>query len=146
MKKLSRNLILALFLLIFLVFLPSISMAVPAAPDVSQVQQPDGTKIEVLLGGDEWFNWVETVKGYTISQDENGYWYYVLEYDGRLPILDSTYAHEAPPDGLQKHIRPEVEKSLIPPTIERGTHTPLGRQHKDSMDQMEPLTEIPCLF
>lgn len=47
-----------------------LAMAVPAAPDLSVVSQPDGTEIEVYVKGDEWQNWVETPKGHTVARDK----------------------------------------------------------------------------
>jgi hypothetical protein len=82
-------------------------MPAPAAPDVSEVLQPDGTVINVYLKGDEWLNWVETIDGYNISRGEDGFWYYVIEYIGKTPVLDSVKAHEKAHDGRKKHLRPK---------------------------------------
>ncbi len=82
-------------------------MPVPAAPDVSEVQQPDGTVVKVYLKGDEWLNWVETIDGYTISRGKDGVWYYVVEYIGKMPVLDSIKAHENAPGERKRHLRPK---------------------------------------
>ncbi len=82
-------------------------MSAPAAPDESAVRQPDGTVVNVYLKGDEWLNWVETIDGYTISRGEDGCWYYVVEYIGKSPVLDSIKAHEKAPDGRKRHLRPK---------------------------------------
>jgi len=40
--------------------------AVPADPTPREVTQPDGTKIQVRLRGDEFFHWTETPNGYAV--------------------------------------------------------------------------------
>lgn len=55
------------------------SFAVPAAPVIFEISQPDGTTFKAKQEGDEWLNWVETEDGYTIIQDETtGWWYYAI--------------------------------------------------------------------
>ncbi len=82
------------------------SYAVPAAPGISEIAQLDGTGFSARIKGDEWNNWVETVDGYSIDKGDDGYWYYILYYDGNTPVFSNTYAHEVPPMGVEEHIRP----------------------------------------
>lgn len=79
----------------------------PAAPESSKVVQPDGTVVTVVLRGDEWKNWVETIEGYTIAKGKDGYWYYVTGYEGKVPILSGIKANETIREGLERHIRPQ---------------------------------------
>ena len=58
-------------------------LAVPAAPIVAIITQPDGTTFEARAWGDEHSNGVETVDGYTVLKDEqSGFWHYA-EMDAR---------------------------------------------------------------
>ena len=42
--------------------------------------QPDGTKVECLSSGDEFYNWVHDDKGYTIVRSQiDGFLYYAKE-------------------------------------------------------------------
>jgi len=82
----------------------------PASPDIVEGRQPDGTVIKMYLKGDERINWVETEEGYTIAQDEKGYWRYVQKYEGKKPVLSEIPADKAPPEGLRKNIRPVLVK------------------------------------
>ena len=50
------------------------AVAVPAYPGKIKAVQPDGTEIEIVLQGDEHFNWARTTDGYTLLRDENNYW------------------------------------------------------------------------
>ena len=47
--------------------------AIPADPTPGQVTQPDGSKLTVVLHGDEFFNYLTTLDGYTIVKNEAGY-------------------------------------------------------------------------
>ncbi|MBF0338132.1 MAG: M6 family metalloprotease domain-containing protein, partial [Nitrospirae bacterium] len=97
---------LVLFVLCFALGIPALSVAAPANPGVSELEQPDGSIVMVILRGDEWSNRVETVRGYTISRGSDGYWYYVTGYDAdNKPVLSSIHAHEEPV-GLIKHVSP----------------------------------------
>ncbi len=97
----------------------SILLAMPADSGISEIYQPDGTSIKIHLRGDEWLNWIETIQGYTIAKSKDGYWRYVSSYDPgqkksiSSPVLFSKSAHENPPVGLEKHIRP-AKPSLAP--------------------------------
>jgi M6 family metalloprotease-like protein len=65
--------------------LADVTRAVPANPAPSQVTQPDGTGIVILLKGDENAHWNETEDGYLIKRDEpTGVWHYVTE--SGLPV------------------------------------------------------------
>ena len=51
----------------------------------SQITQPDGTTIDVLLTGDEFHNWVHNEDGFTIIQDDvTGYWCWARAENGNL--------------------------------------------------------------
>ena len=53
------------------------AMAVPAFPAQTEMAQPDGKKIRILMKGDEFFSWTETADGYaTIKDPKDGYWKY----------------------------------------------------------------------
>ena len=82
----------------------------PASPDITEAHQPNGIVIKVYLKGDERISWVETEEGYTIAQDEKGYWRYVQRYIGKKPVLSEIPAEKAPPEGLRKNIRPAPTK------------------------------------
>ena len=60
--------------------------AVPAIPYPVQVTQPDGTKLTVRIHGDEFFNYNTTVDGYTVVQNNTGYYVYAtLQNDVIVP-------------------------------------------------------------
>jgi len=61
-------------------------MAAPAAPIVHELTQPDGSTFVARQWGDEWSNGYETLAGYTILQNLDGWW---------------VYAEQAPDESLQ---------------------------------------------
>ncbi|MDR1974033.1 MAG: M6 family metalloprotease domain-containing protein [Bacteroidales bacterium] len=67
MKYLSTLLLLSSFLM------SSVLFGVPANPNPIEKTQPDGTKITVLLKGDEKIHWMETQDGYTLMYNEEKY-------------------------------------------------------------------------
>ena len=89
------------------------SYATTAAPGTAVMKQPDGNKFKVVQKGDEWSNWVETSEGYSIAQKTDGYWYYVKEYNGKMPVISSIYAHQKPSLNLQKHMQPTSRPSSL---------------------------------
>jgi M6 family metalloprotease-like protein len=116
-----NNRIFCLFLFLFLIqfCFAGTAFSVPAAPDIFEVRQPDGHVFQARLRGDEWNNRIETVEGYSIKKDIDGYWYYVWYFERDMPVLSNTYAHEAPLASLRKHIRPEKEFLRLPPGLSR---------------------------
>jgi len=52
------------------------SFSVPAYPHPVEITQPDGSKITIVLKGDESLHWYESVDGYTLLKNDKG----ILEY------------------------------------------------------------------
>lgn len=67
--------------------------AVPAYPGTSKVQQPDGTYVTIRLVGDEWCHFHTTADGYSVVQDDRGYYVYAEKKDGRLQAT-TRVAHD----------------------------------------------------
>ena len=67
--------------------------AVPAYPGTSKVQQPDGTYVTIRLVGDEWCHFHTTADGYSVVQDDRGYYVYAEKKDGRLQAT-ARVAHD----------------------------------------------------
>lgn len=81
--------------------------AAPAAGNEVSVRQPDGTSFILKARGDEWNNWTETVDGYSVQQNCDGFWYYLRGYgESGEAIFDATSADKSPPSDLTKHIVP----------------------------------------
>ena len=68
--------------------------AIPADPTPAQVHQPDGTKLTVVLHGDEFFNFLTTSDGYTVVKNDAGFYTYAC-LDGDNLVAGDCIAHDA---------------------------------------------------
>ncbi|MDD5021664.1 MAG: M6 family metalloprotease domain-containing protein [Endomicrobiaceae bacterium] len=66
-----------IFIIFILFFLSEFLFAVSAYKNAIELIQPDGSKINVRLFGDEFYHWYEDSEGYTILKDaSSGKWVY----------------------------------------------------------------------
>ncbi len=86
---------------------PALSLAVPAAPDVVEERQPDGSTFRARLWGDERSHGWQTDQGFTILRDRTtGYWHFARRGGtGRLERAPERPGIEAPPRGLGRGLR-----------------------------------------
>lgn len=101
-------------LLAGLAFWPlSSALAVPADPTPREVVQPDGTKVQVRQRGDEHFHWNETVDGFAVAQDSDGFWKYAKPAPDKAafqPIADARVGTADPvARGLKQHALPAAK-------------------------------------
>jgi len=87
--------------------------ACPASPEVFDLTQPDGSTFPARLWGDEWFNGLETIDGYPILEQEDGWWVYAeLSKDKKAfqPALarddSALVVGISSPAGLKTNVRP----------------------------------------
>lgn len=71
-------------------------IAVPAYPGIIETTQPDGTKIRIVLQGDEHNNWAVTPDGYTLLRNSDNYWTIAQQdYNGWLTPSDILYRNNS---------------------------------------------------
>jgi M6 family metalloprotease-like protein len=116
----NRKIISLLIFLLAVFGSNNIAMAVPAAPDLFDIAQPDGIVFKARLAGDEWNNWLETYKGYTVDKGGDGFWYYISRFDNDKPVLSRIRAHEIPQIVLGKHLRPDKDFIRAPASGKEG--------------------------
>ena len=86
---------------------PFEAYAVPAAPLIHTLSQPDGSNFKARQWGDEFLNGWETEDGYTILFDkERKRWTYAVKEEGRLVSSSTLVKEDTRPLGTPKHIRP----------------------------------------
>lgn len=111
-----------LHLLIIVLWLHIASlMAIPAHPGTAQVLQPDGTSVTLRLCGDEWQHYTTTADGYTVVQDQQGYYVYAALQDGLLVPTTQvardadqrTAAEQAWLAGTQKHLAALIPDDML---------------------------------
>ncbi len=83
MKKKSTIILLITF--IFILLISNNLNAIPAYPFPIEFIQPDGSKINILLKGDEKVKWAETIDGYSLMFNKTGtYEYATLDTEGNM--------------------------------------------------------------
>lgn len=82
-----------LFLVALLLCVNSL-LAVPAHPNATRVQQPDGSFLTIRLCGDEWMHFTVTADGYSVVKDSRGYYVYA-ELKGSQLQPTAQVAHDA---------------------------------------------------
>lgn len=92
--------------------------AAPAAPDLLEATQPDGSTFKLRKRGDEFQNWTETEAGYTVLKNrKTKEWEYAIKQaDGRLTRSGEKVVPQLqPPVHLPRHLKPlrniEAEKA-----------------------------------
>lgn len=96
-------------ILIFLFFIFYGLKASPGYPYPVEIIQPDGTKITLLIKGDEFCRYKTTLNGYIVAENEDGFYYYADYNSGKLSL--STHrvtSSKAPLSGYAKSIPKDV--------------------------------------
>jgi M6 family metalloprotease-like protein len=112
----------------------------PAAPLVVVLSQQDGTTFNAIQRGDEYRNWIETLDGHTVVND-NGTWFYAeSDQAGGLRATSHAVGSTSPAvlQSIPLHVAPERDpESLVPRTIRKI-------QRNDSVpDKQAPLALSP---
>ena len=71
------------------VLLAQASQAAPSRVEPMELGQPDGSTFMARQFGDEWSHHVETVDGYSIVQDPEGWWHmpYWIMASSKPPLI-----------------------------------------------------------
>lgn len=98
---------------VWIVLSASPAFAVPAAPTIHALAQPDGRTFDARQWGDEWNHGWETAEGYSILRDEaSRYWVYAVRDDtGKLMQSLAVVGQNQPPAGVPPRLRPAPEVS-----------------------------------
>lgn len=100
-------------ILLFFVF-SSFVFSAPYDGDEFELKQPDGTYVKILVYGDEYYQRVESLDGYTLIRDIKTGWicYAKLSKNGELISTGVIYKEEGkskPPKGIKKHLKESSE-------------------------------------
>ena len=103
--------------------------AVPADPTPIQVTQPDGTKLTVVLHGDEFIHYNTTVDGYTIVKNGAGFYTYATVDGGRLVPSDRIARDAAQRTAADRVALKSIPKGLTDPSKVRAGSQMQGRRN-----------------
>ncbi len=110
MKKLYSIIVCAVFMLTAYV---QVSYSAPAYPNPIEFKQPDGSIITIILKGDEKVKWAETLDGYTILNNRDGYYEYAYHNDeGDLVLSGIKVTQESKRDTATRTFLQNVSKGL----------------------------------
>lgn len=88
-----------------LILISLVARAGKADPTPFEVTQPDGTKLMVILRGDEHFSWMTTLDGALVMQTANGYYIAKIDRAGSL-MPTKQLAHNI-------NVRTKAERKLV---------------------------------
>jgi len=102
--------------LLLAVLLPMQLLAAYQENLTQKVVQPDGSVLELLASGDEFFSYLHDANGYTIIQGADGYYYYAIRESEK--VVPSTYrvdSYNPAALGLEKKvmISPELYRKRV---------------------------------
>ena len=115
MKKEKLTILIALLLI-----MAQIAYAIPAIPDPVTFTQPDGNTLTVLIKGDERIHWHETMDGYTLLYNQEGYLTYAqLDEDENLQSSDYIASNIEERDIVVHSFLNTIEKNLFYSDIQK---------------------------
>ncbi|MEE4177238.1 MAG: M6 family metalloprotease domain-containing protein [Bacteroides sp.] len=93
-------------LLLLLFFLLPLRLFAAYQENVPQrVVQPDGSVLELLASGDEFFNYLHDDQGYTVISGKDGFYYYAIKVNDQIVASDLRVGQHDPRSlGLQKRL------------------------------------------
>ena len=97
--------------LFFLLLITGSAFAVNVENDTVTIEQPDGKSYQMYLTGDEFFMRIHDASGYIITQEPDGYFYYVREWNNDKWIASEFKVGSVNPltTNLQTWLIPPVE-------------------------------------
>jgi len=118
-------------ILLFLLLVLAVSLfAVPASPEPVVIKYDDGSTLTVFLKGDENFHWHETLDGFQVKENINGYFEYVQKGLHKTNILSGIFAHDPDiRDSKETSLVSQLSKDIIVPeniTKKTGMRAPLS--------------------
>ena len=106
-------------IIISLLFYTTLS-ATPAAPDLMTFEQPDGSKCNGFLKGDEYFSWIQTGdKEVVIKNQTNGF------YEFGMLAQDSEGKTQLQPSGI-RIVERGISRRYLPIYLEPIKRSDLG--------------------
>ena len=107
-------------IIISLLFSPTLS-APPAAPHLMTFEQPDGSKFNGFLKGDEYFSWIQTGdKEVVIKNQTNGF------YEFGMLAQDSEGRTQLQPSGV-RIVERGISRRYLPIYLEPIKRSDLGK-------------------
>lgn len=127
-------------LLLTLVLWALNAKAVIAYPYPQQVVQPDGSTLTIQMHGDEWLNFATTLDGYTVVQDNRGYYTFAEKANGNL-VATNHVARDNRSAADAEYLA-NVPMLLMPDNAVDNGGEKLNRPNKANMKKLSGLLDI----
>ncbi len=109
-----KNYLVLLFGLLCLV-----ARAVPADPTPAVLSQPDGSKLTLVLHGDEFLNYLTTTDGYTVVKNKAGFYTYA-RLDGNNLVASDCIARDTRTAADRAYLAGVPKGLTSPAMVQRG--------------------------
>ena len=100
-----------------LLFLGSFLYSVFAPNYTFSISQPNGYTFEVKMYGSEYYNYIQTIDGYTISSVNSGeelWWYYSKKENGKVSASDILVSNNNVPPDYSFNLKPDyIYKNIL---------------------------------
>lgn len=142
MRALLRFVAIALFV--------AAGYAAPASPHGRLYYQPDGSETpELFLKGNQHYSWMTDGKGYSVMQDEGGWFVYAKKVDGELVSSNARVGYANPKKlGLVPGLKTDHDKRPIDHLL---TEDGVAKDHRElvavptsSLCAAEATKDEPC--
>jgi len=118
------------FHLAVIALVSSAACAAPASPHGHVFDQPDGSMTpELFLQGNQHYAWMEDGNGYSVLQDDGGWWVYAKKVDGELVSSGARIGYGNPKKlGLVPGLKTDHDKRPIDHLL---THDGVAKEHRE---------------
>ncbi len=107
------------YLVLLLGLLCLVARAVPADPTPAVLSQPDGSKLTLVLHGDEFLNYLTTTDGYTVVKNKAGFYTYA-RLDGNNLVASDCIARDTRTAADRAYLAGVPKGLTSPAMVERG--------------------------
>ena len=111
----------------------AIARAVPADSTPAVIYQPDGSTLTVCLHGDEFFNYLTTIDGYTVVKNAAGFYTYAKLEGGRLVPGDRIARDENRRTSTDRTALSRLPKNLTSNAMKEKAATMMKRRNESML-------------
>jgi hypothetical protein len=130
----------ALAAILLVLFLAPMASGAPVFGETWQLRQPDGSLVDVKIWGDEYYQVVESLDGYTLTRDPATMVICYARVSGNGDVLESTGVELGSRDpgslGLSQHVR--ISQAAMEAVVAEARSRPLANPSPDKAANYSP--------
>lgn len=130
-----------LILFFILITINQTAIAVSAYPYLVEITQPDGSKITIILKGDEHVKWAQTTDGYSIMRNSSGFFEYAI-LDSKSDMIPSGIraADQSKRNNSDIQFLSKIKKGLTYSKSQVGIMKSISKMYQKSSPSTFPTT------